>query len=142
MNRFLAPLILLIFSTSMQSQERSADMPKLVVGITIDQLRTDYIDMMQHLFGEGGFKRLIKEGAVYENIDYGFNDITKSSSVATVYTGTYPATHSITSDTRFNKEKKEAAIITPAAIPNIESINVLFTFLKKNTIEAPKAVTP
>ncbi|MBR5324723.1 MAG: alkaline phosphatase family protein [Muribaculaceae bacterium] len=107
MNRFLAPLILLIFSTSMQSQERSADMPKLVVGITIDQLRTDYIDMMQHLFGEGGFKRLIKDGAIYENIDYGFNDITRASSAATIHTGTHPSTHSITSVTRFNKEKKE-----------------------------------
>lgn len=107
MNRFLAPLILLIFSTSMQSQERSADMPKLVVGITIDQLRTDYIDMMQHLFGEGGFKRLMKEGAVYENIDYGYNDISRASSVATIYTGTYPSTHGITSNTSFNKEKKE-----------------------------------
>lgn len=107
MNRFLAPLILLIFSTSMQSQERSADIPKLVVGITIDQLRTDYIDMMQHLFGEGGFKRLIKEGAVYENIDYGYDNITRASSVATIYTGAYPSTHSITSTTRFNKEKRD-----------------------------------
>ena len=108
MNRFLAPLILLIFSTSMQSQERSVDMPKLVVGITIDQLRTDYIDMMQHLFGEGGFKRLIKDGAVYENTNYGFNDISRASSVATIYTGSHPSIHSITANTRFDKDKKEA----------------------------------
>lgn len=108
MNRFLAPLILLIFSTSMQSQERSDAIPKLVVGITIDQLRTDYIDMMQHLFSEGGFKRLIKEGVVYENIDYGYSDISKASATATIYTGTHPSTHSITSTTSFNKETKEA----------------------------------
>lgn len=106
MNRFLAPLILLLISTSVNSQERQVDIPKLVVGITIDQLRTDYIDMMQHLFGEGGFNRLLKEGAVYENIDYGIENITAASSVATVHTGTYPSTHSITSSEKFNKEKR------------------------------------
>lgn len=108
MNRFLAPLILLIFSTSMQSQERGASMPKLIVGITIDQLRTDYIDMMQHLFGEGGFNRLLNEGAVYDNLDYGYSDVTKASATATIHTGAYPTTHSITSTTSFNKEKREA----------------------------------
>lgn len=108
MNRFLAPLIILIFSTSMQSQERGVGMPKLIVGITIDQLRTDYIDMMQHLFGEGGFKRLFREGAVYDNVNYGYNDITKASASATIHTGTYPSVHSITSETNFDREKREA----------------------------------
>ncbi len=108
MNRFLTPLILLMLSVSAQSQERRVDIPKLVVGITIDQLRTDYIDMMQHLFGTGGFNRLMTEGAVYENVNYGYGDITRASSVATIYTGTHPSTHSITSNTRFNQDKKEA----------------------------------
>lgn len=107
MNRFLTPLILLILSTSMQSQERSNDVPKLVVGITIDQLRTDYIDMMQHLFEEDGFKRIMSEGAVFDNIDYGYTDLNRASSVATIYTGTYPSTHAITSLTRFNREERK-----------------------------------
>ena len=32
--------------------------PKLVIGITIDQLRTDYIETFAPLFGNDGFKRL------------------------------------------------------------------------------------
>ena len=39
------------------------------------------------------------------------------------------------------REKYDAAVITPAANPSIASIIFLFIFLKKNTIEAPIAVT-
>ena len=39
-------------------------------------------------------------------------------------------------------EKKDAAIMTPAANPSIASITPFLIFLKKNTKEAPKAVTP
>ena len=41
-----------------------------------------------------------------------------------------------------NKDQKDAAIITPAANPNIPSIIFLLTFLKKNTKAAPNNVIP
>ena len=41
-----------------------------------------------------------------------------------------------------SNEKYEAAIMTPAANPNIASIIFLLIFLKKKTILAPKAVIP
>ena len=41
----------------------------------------------------------------------------------------------------FNKDQKEAAIITPAENPSKQSIIFLFTFLKKKTTEAPNIVT-
>ncbi|MDE6836280.1 MAG: alkaline phosphatase family protein, partial [Muribaculaceae bacterium] len=36
--------------------------PKLVVGIVVDQLRTDYIEFLRDYFGESGFRKLMKEG--------------------------------------------------------------------------------
>ena len=41
-----------------------------------------------------------------------------------------------------SKDQNEAAIITPAAKPNMESKMVLLTFLKAKTIVAPRAVIP
>ena len=41
-----------------------------------------------------------------------------------------------------SRDQNEAAIITPAAKPNIPSIIVLLIFLKKKTTDAPRAVTP
>ena len=37
--------------------------PTLVVGIVIDQLRSDYIELLQQRFSDSGFNRLISDGA-------------------------------------------------------------------------------
>ena len=51
--------------------------PKLVVGIMIDGLREDYLDLLKGYFGEGGFNRLMQEGVMLENVNYGtFMDAT------------------------------------------------------------------
>lgn len=64
--------------------------PKLVVGIVVDQLRTDYIEYLQNLFGENGFRKLMKEGAFLRNVDYKVGGLDKASATAMVYTGAYP----------------------------------------------------
>ena len=87
--RILTSLIAAIVISGMQAQNVPA-VPKLVIGITIDQLRTDYIEAFSSMYGERGFKRLFKEGRVYVNAEYDFVKPDQSSSVASVYTGTTP----------------------------------------------------
>lgn len=87
--RIITSLITAIVISGMQAQNVPA-VPKLVIGITIDQLRTDYIEAFSALYGERGFKRLFKEGRVYVNAEYDFVKPDQSSSVASVYTGTTP----------------------------------------------------
>ncbi len=43
---------------------------RLVVGIVVDQLRADYLERFDDLFGEGGFKRLKAKGAYFANAHY------------------------------------------------------------------------
>lgn len=61
MNKLFASL-LLVFATTPLAAQQLVNVPKLVVGITIDQLRTDYLLMMQNAFGSSGFRRLMNEG--------------------------------------------------------------------------------
>ena len=69
-NKVLATIL---FSLLVVPLVQSADnSPRLVVGITVDQLRTDYLEALQHLFGEKGFKRLMREGVVCENLVFDF----------------------------------------------------------------------
>ncbi len=96
--RFLTSLLALVAIAGLQAQEVPA-VPRLVVGLTIDQLRMDYIEAFSSLYGERGFKRLWKEGRVYRNAEYDFNDVDKSSSVAAIYTGTTPHVNGIVGDT-------------------------------------------
>ena len=69
--------------------------PRLVVSITIDQLRTDYLEAFSPLYGDGGFKRLMENGLVFTNSSYPFTPIDRASAVASVGTGVSPYYHSI-----------------------------------------------
>lgn len=92
--RILTSLLAVLALSGLQAQETPA-VPKLVVGLTIDQLRMDYIEAFSTLYGERGFKRLFKEGRLYRNAEYDFVGVDRASSVASVYTGAMPSLHGI-----------------------------------------------
>ena len=69
--------------------------PRLVVGITIDQLRSDYLNAFMPLYGEGGFKLLLEKGQVYSNVQYQHAPIDRASAIASIVTGTVPYNHGI-----------------------------------------------
>ena len=96
--RILTSLLAVIALSGLQAQDVPA-VPKLVVGLTIDQLRMDYVEAFSALYGERGFKRLFKEGRIYRNAEYDFTDVDKSSAVAAIYTGTVPYVNGIVGDT-------------------------------------------
>ncbi len=69
--------------------------PKLVVNILIDQLRTDYMEAFIPLYSEDGFKRLLNEGRIYEQASYPHALPDLASATATIATGTSPSDHGI-----------------------------------------------
>ena len=56
----------------------SSGRPTLIVGISIDQLRGDYLDLLQSQFGNGGFKRLMAEGAHLDNVVFDMAQLDKT----------------------------------------------------------------
>ncbi|MGB4341473.1 MAG: alkaline phosphatase family protein, partial [Dysgonamonadaceae bacterium] len=107
MIRIVSSLIAFFSITSLYAQNVSEEPPKLVIGITIDQLRGDYLKMFQQTFGEKGFKRLLNEGLVYSDIKYDFPHPDLASAVTTVYTGTYPFYHGIVGEKKYAKETNQ-----------------------------------
>ena len=83
MRKIITSLIAILVVTNLEAQQRT---PKLVVCITVDQLRGDYIEYFYNTFGERGFKRLMNEGLVYNNIRFEFSDIDQASAFATLFT--------------------------------------------------------
>ena len=81
MRKIITSLIAILVVTNLEAQQRT---PKLVVCITVDQLRGDYIEYFYNTFGERGFKRLMNEGLVYNNIRFEFSDIDQASAFATL----------------------------------------------------------
>lgn len=69
--------------------------PKLVVGIVVDQMRTDYIYRYWDNFGPGGFKRLCTGGAFLRDAHFDYTPTETGPGHASVHTGTTPARHGI-----------------------------------------------
>lgn len=96
--RLLTSILAVIALSGLHAQEVPA-VPRLVVGLTIDQLRMDYVEAFSAMYGERGFRRLMKEGRIYRNAEYDFVDIDKSSAIATICTGAHPYVNGIVGDT-------------------------------------------
>lgn len=60
---------------------------RLVVGLIIDQLWIDYIEVFLVLYGECGFKWLWREGWIYWNVEYDFINVDKLLVVVVIYFG-------------------------------------------------------
>ncbi|MDR0393769.1 MAG: alkaline phosphatase family protein [Tannerella sp.] len=104
MRKFITSLIAVIAVANLQAQQQNV--PKLVVCITIDQLRGDYLEYFKNSFGERGFKRLLNDGVVYNHVQFEFSNIDQASSFATLFTGSNPCYHSITGIARYDFEKE------------------------------------
>ena len=107
MKGLLTSLITVLTFTGLQAQSLPSA-PKLVVGLTIDQLRTDYLEAFSSLYGEKGFKRLWKEGRVFHNAEYTFSGVDRASAIAAIYSGTTPSMNGIIS-----KRWMDAATLRP-----------------------------
>ena len=106
-NRYLYITLLAIlgFNTDALSQStQSKGTPRLVISITIDQLRTDYLEAFTPLYSEGGFKRLLKDGMVFSNVSYPFAPTDRASAIAAISTGTTPYYNSIVGNRWLNRE--------------------------------------
>ena len=87
--RILTSLALLMSMVTTEAQT-APEVPRLVVNVVIDQLRTDYMEAFSPLYGEGGFQRLLSQGRVYAQAEYPFANPDRSSSVACLVSGTVP----------------------------------------------------
>jgi predicted AlkP superfamily pyrophosphatase or phosphodiesterase len=80
-----------------------ASKPKLVLGLVIDQMRWDYLYRFKALYGEGGFKRLLKEGFSAENTFIPYVPTYTAVGHTCIYTGSVPAISGIVGNNWFDK---------------------------------------
>lgn len=72
--------------------------PRLVVGIVIDQMRWDYLYYYQDKYGDGGLKRLLREGFSCENQMINYVPTVTAVGHSSLYTGSAPSAHGIASN--------------------------------------------
>ena len=101
---YITLLAVLGFKAEVIAQEESNGAPRLVVSITIDQLRSDYLEAFAPLYADKGFLRLMNEGKVYTNVSYPFIPIDRASATAAITSGVTPYYNNIAGQRWLNRE--------------------------------------
>src|SRR5262245_73572 len=116
MRRLTVALILLLLAPWPSAQSRG---PRLAVIIVVDQMRADYVTRFQKDW-TGGLKRLVNEGAVFENAAYPYEATVTCAGHATIATGTYPHLHGIIQNAWW--ERESGAVVTCTQDPRVRGI--------------------
>ena len=115
-----ALMILLAAGTSALAGEQ----PKLILQITVDQLRGDLPTRYYDRLGEGGFRYLWESGVVYRNAHHAHANTETIVGHATLATGTHPSVHGMignlwfdrgTGYTTYNVEDSNYRLLTEGA---------------------------
>jgi arylsulfatase A-like enzyme len=85
-------LALAAFSVSDPAPTASGPGPRLVVIVSVDQMRADYVDLFQHQWRHG-LRRLLDEGARFTQAAYPYANTVTCPGHASIATGTVPAVH-------------------------------------------------
>lgn len=101
---YITASLLAILPISEAAAQAMSSAPKLVVNITIDQLRSDYLEAFAPLYGKDGFKKLLSDGKVFTDPSYPFAHPDCASAVAAIVTGTSPYYNGIVGNRWLNRE--------------------------------------
>jgi len=85
---------------------QSNSKPKLILQITVDQLRADLPRTVFDRLPEGGFKYLYNQGIVYENANHRHANTETVVGHTTLATGTDPSEHGMIGNLWYDKELK------------------------------------
>lgn len=105
----------------------AAERPKLVLQITVDQLRGDLPKRYYERLGEGGFRYLWESGVVYRNAHHAHANTETIVGHATLATGAHPSNHGMVGNlwldresglVTYNVEDPRYRLLTPGADVN------------------------
>lgn len=108
-NQILSSRIAIILLASMVSIGLKGQTPplrpSLVVGIMVDGLSYDQLDMLKGYFGENGFKRLMRDGVTLTDVDYG-SPLDPAAATAVIYTGAGASINGLSAENRFDRASR------------------------------------
>ncbi|MBO72639.1 MAG: alkaline phosphatase [Flavobacteriales bacterium] len=107
MRKLLAFILIINVSQTKSQDSISTNIhPKLLVGIVVDQMRYDYLFRYWDKLGEGGFKRMIKNGYLFKNANYSYIPTYTAPGHASIYTGCTPSQHGIVANEWYDESFK------------------------------------
>jgi len=118
--------------------------PKLVVVLSIDQMRYDYLTRFAGLY-IGGLAKLLREGAVFTNAHHDHAGTETAPGHATLLTGSHPAHHGIVANNWLDRQTNQSiySVDDPnAALVISNETTSAPTFLNRKNIKEDRGKSP
>jgi len=109
MKNDLLTLLALALACGLSSVSAEGIKPKLILQITVDQLRGDLPERFMKNMPEGGFRYLKANGLWYANAHYGHSNTETVVGHTTLATGADPAEHGMVSNVWFDRDTGKLA---------------------------------
>ncbi len=111
-SRLATILVASLVSLTVAAQTQApSPRPRLVVGIMVDGLREDYLDLLKGYFGPDGFRRLMRDGVMLDNVDFG-TYVDPAAATAIIYSGASASINGIPATFVYdNTGKRERSIL-------------------------------
>ena len=100
----LLPAIFLTVLVTVPGHAHAQDAPKLILQVTVDQLRGDLPTRYYDRLGEGGFRYLWEKGIVYRNAHHAHANTETIVGHTTLATGAHPSAHGMVGNLWFDRE--------------------------------------
>ena len=106
-----AAVCLLLLGTTARAQH---DPPRLLVVLAVDQMRADYLQTYGQQW-HAGLRRLVDDGAWFENAAYPYLATVTCAGHATIATGTFPSRHGMIRNSWWDRTRGVAVTCTTDA---------------------------
>ena len=100
---FVLSMLLPVASSVYAETGKRPTVPRLVLQITVDQLRGDLTRRYLPQMGAGGFRYLLENGVVYENAHHAHANTDTIAGHATLATGAHPSAHGLVGNVWFDR---------------------------------------
>ncbi len=87
------------------SPPASREVPRVVLGIVVENMRPDYIDRYWDKFGDGGFRKLVNGGSLCTGFRFSQHILNNATGTATLFTGVTPSVHGIIDESWYDRDK-------------------------------------
>lgn len=104
MRYLLTSLLALV---ALQHPALAGELPRIVVYITVEDLRTDYLEQLRPLFASDGLNRMITGGRYERHLTFPQAEPNRAAATATLHTGAYPQTHGIERPTLWDSKLQQ-----------------------------------
>ena len=108
LSRAMILFVLILAAAPVSAGQHDPDI-RLVLQLTVDGLRADLLTRSKGQLGEGGFRYLLDNGAVFANAHYQHANTETIVGHATLATGAHPSVHGMTGNVWYDAEAGELA---------------------------------